>query len=44
METTITRIDQMEARVEFGGSIVITYERKSDFQKELDEIVEKYAI
>ena len=44
METKITRDDQMEAKVEFSGVILISYEQKSDFEKELAELIDKYAI
>ena len=44
METKITRIDECEGRVEFSGLIIITWEKKSEFEKELKELIEKYAI
>ena len=44
MDTKITRIDEAEARVEFSGMILISYETKSEFEKELAEVIDKYAI
>lgn len=44
MGTIITRIDANEAKVEFSGFIIISYETKSDFEKELQELFDKYAI
>ena len=44
MDIKITRIDEMEAKVEFSGSILITYEKKSDFEKELQALIDYYAI
>ncbi len=43
MKIKITRTDD-DAIVEFSGNIVIYYESKSDFEKELNELIEKYAI
>lgn len=40
----IERIDQDEARVEFDGSIMISYENKSAFVKDFEKLVEEYAI
>ena len=44
METKITRVDESEGRVEFKGLILISWEQKSEFEKELNELIEKYAI
>ena len=44
METKIKRVDRDEARVEFSGVILISYEQKSEFEKELQEVIDKYAI
>ena len=44
METIIKRVDESEATVEFNGKILISYETKSDFEKELQEVMDKYAI
>ncbi len=40
----ITRIDESEATVEFGNAIVISYEDKSAFLKEFQDLIAKYAI
>lgn len=44
MDIKITRCDEYEATVEFLGNIQISYETKSDFEKELQEVIDKYAI
>ena len=44
MNTKITRVDESEGRVEFSGLILICWETKSAFEKELQELIEKYAI
>jgi hypothetical protein len=42
----IERLDQYEARVSLGigSSFVISWEDKSKFEKEFDEVIEKYKI
>jgi len=44
METKITKIDANEAKVDFSGRIMISYETKSDFEKELNAVIDKYRI
>jgi hypothetical protein len=44
METKITRIDESEARVDFSDYILISYQEKSAFEKDLQEVIERYAI
>jgi citrate synthase len=44
MNTKITRIDESEGRVEFSGLIIISWLEKSAFEKELQALIEKYAL
>jgi len=44
MNIKVKRVDESEGRVEFEGAIVISWETKSNFEKELQELIEKYAI
>ena len=44
MDTKIKRIDGNESKVEFSGYIIIVSETKSEFEKELQELIERYAI
>jgi hypothetical protein len=44
MEIKITRVDESEGRVEFSGLILISWPEKSAFEKELQAVIEKYAL
>jgi hypothetical protein len=44
METNITQIDEMEAKVEFSGYIFISAKDKHDFDRDLYELINRYAI
>jgi len=44
METKIIRVDESEGLVEFSGSIIISWQEKSNFEKELQALIEKYSL
>ena len=44
MNTKITRVDESEGRVEFSGLIIISWQEKSSFEKELQALIEQYAL
>jgi len=44
MDTKITRVDESEGRVEFSGLIIISWQEKTAFEKELQALIEKYSL
>lgn len=44
MNADITRVDESEGRVDFNGFIFISWETKSKFEEELQELIDGYAI
>lgn len=44
MDTIITKTDEFEAKVEIKGYIFISLENKDEFEKEVGEVINKYAI
>jgi hypothetical protein len=44
MNIKVTKIDDTEAKVSFEGQVYISYETKTDFMSEMNELLDKYAI
>ena len=44
MDTKYKIVDECEGQIEFSGIIQITRESYLEFEKELQELIEKYAI
>lgn len=44
METKIKPTDEYEAKVDFEGYIIILRENQAEFEKDLQMLIEQYAI